>query len=187
MGTEATSGPGMTWLYFACLSVMSWGCYGILLHNGVTSMADPVNGRYKAYIFVGIAYVFVAILAPSILLWAKGASWTLPAKGMGWSLIAGVAGAMGAFGVLLAFAVKGTPPVVMTIVFAGAPIINAIISLLVHPPTAGWGAIKPQFFLGILLAALGAGLVTLYKPDSGPAKHPKPTQVQSAGEAPGQS
>jgi hypothetical protein len=30
------------------------------------------------------------------------------------------------------------------------------------------GAIKPQFFLGILLAALGGCLVTLYKPTPAP-------------------
>ena len=45
--------------------------------------------------------------------------------GMVWSLIAGIVGALGAFGVLLAFGAKGTPAVVMAIVFAGAPVVNA--------------------------------------------------------------
>jgi hypothetical protein len=76
-------------------------------------------------------------------------------------------------GVLLAFGAKGTPAVVMSIVFAGAPIVNAIYSLILHPPAGGWGAIKPQFYLGILLAALGGCLVTFYKPATAPAK-PKP-------------
>ena len=53
-GTQA-AGPGMTWLIFALMTVASWGVYGLLLHTGQTSMADPVNGRYKAFLFVGIA------------------------------------------------------------------------------------------------------------------------------------
>jgi len=83
---------------------------------------------------------------------------------MAWSLIAGCAGALGAFGILLAFGAKGTPPVVMTIVFAGAPIVNAFVAMAVHPPQGGLSAVNWQFVAGILLAALGASLVTLYRP-----------------------
>src|SRR6185436_78106 len=118
--------PGLTWLAFAFLTVISWGVYGVFLHTGQTYMGDPVNGRYKAFLFVGIAYFLTAVLAPLALLVAKGASWNYPPKGMWWSLIAGIVGAIGAFGVLLAFGAKGTPAVVMSIVFAGAPVVNAI-------------------------------------------------------------
>jgi hypothetical protein len=83
---------------------------------------------------------------------------------------------------LLAFGAKGTPAVVMSIVFAGAPIVNAIYSLSLHPPAGGWGTIKPQFFLGIVLAAVGGCLVTLYKPNP-PAK--KPASVAAAPSTPG--
>ena len=65
---------------------------------------------------------------------SKGASWTFPTKGMLWSLIAGIAGAAGAFCVLLAFGARGTPPVVMSLVFGGAPVVNAIASMVSHPP-----------------------------------------------------
>src|SRR5216683_1768236 len=104
---------------------------------------------------------------------------------MGWSLLAGVVGAIGAFCVLLAFGAKGTPAVVMSIVFAGAPIVNAIYSILQHPPEGGLGTIKPQFFLGIVLAALGGCLVTLYKPNP-PAPKPTAAVAQSAGSNPAQ-
>jgi drug/metabolite transporter (DMT)-like permease len=90
--------------------------------------------------------------------------WNFPARGLGWSLLAGTAGAVGAFCVLLAFGAKGTPAVVMSIVFAGAPIVNAIVALILHPPTGGWGEMRWQFIAGILLAAAGGFLVTLYKP-----------------------
>ena len=49
----------------------------------------------------------------------------------------GLAGAGGAFGVLLAFGSGGSPASVMTIVFAGAPVINALVALMIHPPQGG--------------------------------------------------
>jgi len=156
--------PQMTWLMYAMITVVFWGLYGIFLHNGQLSMADPANGRYKAFLFVGVAYLITAVLAPALLLKAVGASWAFPTKGIVWSLIAGAAGALGAFGVLLAFGAKGSPAVVMSIVFAGAPVVNAVVSVLMHPPAGGWGSMRWQFFAGIAMAALGGFLVTMYKP-----------------------
>jgi drug/metabolite transporter (DMT)-like permease len=177
----------MTWLFYALLTVASWGVYGVFLHTGQVNMADPVNGRYKAFLLVGIAYFITAVLAPAAVLIANGASWqfwTYPNKGLWWSLVAGIVGAIGAFGVLLAFGAKGTPAVVMSIVFAGAPIVNAVYSLYLHPPAGGLGTIKPQFFLGIVLAAVGGCLVTFYKPNP-PVK--KPGAVAAAPTQPGSS
>src|SRR4051794_38340395 len=102
MIADNTNPPGLTWLVFSLLTVVSWGVYGIFLHSGQLGMGDPVNGRYKAFLFVGIAYFLTAVLAPLGVLIARGASWSYPAKGMGWSLVAGIVGAIGAFGVLLA-------------------------------------------------------------------------------------
>jgi len=176
-GTQA-AGPGMTWLFFALMTVASWGVYGLLLHSGQTSMGDPVNGRYKAFLFVGIAYFLTAVLAPLVVLWLNGASWHYPVKGMTWSLLAGIAGAAGAFCVLLAFGAKGSPAVVMSIVFAGAPVVNAAVALTVHPPAGGLGSLRWQFVAGILLAAIGGCLVTLYKPGPAPASHAAVQAVQ---------
>ncbi len=154
MNTANSSPPGMTWLLFALMTVVSWGVYGVFLHSGQMAMKDPVHGRYKAFLFVGLAYFLTAVLAPLILLLWRGADWSYPAKGMGWSLFAGIVGAIGAFCVLLAFGAKGKPPEVMAIVFAGAPIVNALYALWWHPPAGGLSAMRPQFFLGIVLAAL---------------------------------
>jgi hypothetical protein len=179
----------MTWLLFALLTVVSWGVYGVFLHTGQTSMAggDPVAARYRAFLFVGIAYFLTAVLAPLILLMLQGAAFSgYTGKGMTWSLIAGIAGAIGAFGVLLAFGAGGKPGVVMSIVFAGAPVINAIYSLWLHPPAGGWGTIKPQFYLGILLAALGGCLVTFYKPAPPAPARPKAVAAVPAPAQPGQ-
>ena len=159
--------PGMLWLWYALMTVAFWGLYGIFLHSGQLNMADSVNGRYKAFLFVGIAYFLTAVLAPLFILFTKSASWSFPMKGVSFSLIAGIVGAAGAFCVLLAFGAKGTPSVVMSIIFAGAPIVNAIVALILHPPAGGLKSIRLPFFIGIVLAALGGFLVTIYKPSPG--------------------
>jgi drug/metabolite transporter (DMT)-like permease len=159
----------MNWLAFALMTVVSWGLYGAFLHTGQMAMADPVNGRYKAFLFVGLAYFLTAVLAPLLVLKMQGASWAFPMKGAVWSLVAGTVGAIGAFCVLLAFGAKGTPPVVMTIVFAGAPVVNALYAMILHPPAGGWGNVRWQFYVGLILAVAGGGLVTLYKPAPAPA------------------
>ena len=165
-----SEGQGMTWLVFVVMTIVCWGLYGIFLHSGQINMADPLNGRYKAFLFVGIAYFITAILGPVVMLLISGTDWHFPASGMWWSLIAGVVGAVGAFGVLLAFGAKGSPAVVMSLIFAGAPIVNAVVAILMHPPQGGLSAIRWQFYAGILIAAIGAYMVVAFKPGPGPAK-----------------
>ena len=154
----------MRWLIFALMTVVSWGLYGVFLHKGQGLMADPELGRYKAFFFVGIAYLLTAVVGSGIMLMVNGAEWTFPASGMFWSVFAGLVGAIGAFCVLLAFGAQGTPAVVMSIVFAGAPIMNAIVAISLHPPVGGLSALRWPFMLGIILAAVGGCLVSFYKP-----------------------
>ena len=130
-------------------------------------MGDPVNGRYKAFLMVGVAYVLIAVLAPAGMMIANGSDWKMPFEGWSRSLIAGSVGAIGAFCVLLAFGAKGQPAVVMSIIFAGAPIVNAVVALALHPPKGGLGGLAWQFYAGIALAAAGGMLVSLYKPAPG--------------------
>lgn len=169
MAAGEAHGAGLAWLVFALMTVGCWGLYGVFLHGGQAAMGDPANGRYKAFLFVGIAYFLTAVLAPLALLVARGASWSYPGRGMLWSLAAGLVGAAGAFCVLLAFGARGTPSVVMSIVFAGAPVVNAVVALAMHPPAGGLRAVRWPFVAGILLAALGGCLVTLYRPGAAPA------------------
>ncbi len=179
----------MNWLWFALLTVVSWGVYGVFLHKGQVGMVDKDNGRYMAFLYVGIAYFLVAILGPIIMLKLQGGRldfWRYPSNGLWWSLIAGIVGAVGAFGVLLAFGAAPQPksayvPVVMSIIFAGAPIVNAFVSIGTHPPAGGFAAIKWPFWVGILLAAIGGALVSKFKPESPTGPGPsKPTMTQAA-------
>ena len=177
----------MTWLIFALMTVSFWGLYGVMLHSGVVAFGpgtDP-NARYKAFLLVGVAYFITAVLAPLVVLILAGSDWSFftNTKGVTWSLFAGVVGAAGAFCLLLAFGAKGTPVVVMSIVFAGAPIVNAIVAFVLHPPmkegSINFGAIHPAFYAGIVLAALGGFLVARYKPEATKAPAPQPKQVEA--------
>lgn len=158
----------MSWLFYVFLTVCTWGLYGVFLHSGQMGMNDPVFGRYKAFLFVGIAYFIFAVLAPLVLLKLEGSNFSFPSKGVWISLFAGTLGAIGAFGILLAFGAKGTPQVVMSIVFAGAPIVNAVVATWMHPPKDGLAGVPWQFYLGIVMAATGGCIVSLYKPAPAP-------------------
>jgi hypothetical protein len=71
----------------------------------------------------------------------------------------------------------------MAIVFAGAPIINAVVALAMNPPEGGWSALRWQFVAGILLAAVGGAMVTMYKPPPAKAHGPaasSPVSVRAA-------
>ncbi len=164
MAPADSSQAGITWLIFALMTVVTWGLYGVFLHTGQVAMSDPINGRYKAFLFVGLAYLITAVAGSFIILLMHGVAWSFPVKGMIWSLLAGFVGAVGAFCVLLAFGAKGTPSVVMSIIFAGAPLVNAVVALAIHPPAGGLSNLRWQFVTGILLAALGGCMVTLYRP-----------------------
>ena len=49
----------------------------------------------------------------------------------------------------------------MSIIFAGAPIVNAIVAIsMAHD----WGKIRWPFILGLVMAAAGGFLVTMFKP-----------------------
>jgi len=150
------------------MTVCAWGLYGVFLHSGQIAMQDPVFGRYKAFFFVGLAYLLAAVLAPLILLKLQGSNFSFPSKGIWLSLIAGTVGAIGAFGILLAFGAKGTPAVVMSIVFAGAPIVNAVVATTMHPPKGGLAGVPWQFYCGIILAAAGGCMVSYFKPPPAP-------------------
>ena len=186
--SSLTSNPSRTpmghhWLLFALMTVVSWGVYGILLHKGQVLMGDPVNGRYKAFLLVGVAYFVVAILGPLFILKTSGATWKFTAGGINWSFIAGVAGAIGAFTTLLALgaAFKGKvanpPAVVMSIVFAGAPVVNALVSIWLDRLAGKSYHLPFPFVAGIVMAAAGGFMVVKFKPSAPPDKAAAPAAV----------
>ncbi len=162
----------MNWILFAVLTCLSWGVYGVLLHKGRGLMpmgAETPHAGLKAFLYVCIAYAFIGIAA-AILLRLRGSDWSFTGPGIQWSIIAGAAGAVGAFTLVLALGAaapiyKGaSAAAVMPIVFAGAPIINTIVAMSIHPPEGGLKSLPFPFVAGCVLAATGAFLVAKYAP-----------------------
>lgn len=173
----------MNWQTFAVTTMLFWGVYGVLLHTGRLGMiaseagkADVANASMKAFLLVGAAYFVVAIVGPLIVLARNNTNWSFTSKGVTWSFVAGTAGAIGAFTLILALAAANrmgsSPAAVMSIVFGGAPIINSIVALSIHPPEGGFKAIPIPFFVGILMAACGGFLVAKFSPSNAAAKKP---------------
>ncbi len=184
---DNSTGTSLTWLYFALLTVLSWGVYGVILHKGRGYMpmgAETPHASLKAFLFVCIAYAVIGIAA-AVLIQLRGSNWSFTGEGIRWSLVAGAAGAVGAFTLVLALGAaspiyKGAAAAaVMPIVFAGAPIINTITAMWLHPPEGGFKSLPVPFILGCVLAACGAFLVAKYAPSNtgGP---PKPVAAHVA-------
>ena len=179
----------MTWLTFALLTVLSWGVYGVILHKGRGYMPmgpETPHAGLKAFLFVCIAYALIGIVS-ALVLKTRGSNWSFTSTGISWSLVAGVAGALGALTLVLALGAaspiyKGAAAAaVMPIVFAGAPVVNTITAMLIHPPEGGLKSIPMPFLAGCLLAVGGAFLVAKYAPSNtgGGAAH-KPAAAEPA-------
>ncbi len=162
----------MNWILFALLTVLSWGVYGVILHKGRGLMPmgqEAPHAGLKAFLYVCIAYAFIGIAA-AVLLKMRGSDWSFTGLGIKWSLIAGVAGAIGAFTLVLALGAAapiykgGAAAAVMPIVFAGAPVVNTLVAMSLHPPEGGLKALPVPFVLGCVLAAAGAFMVAKYAP-----------------------
>ena len=150
----------MTWLAFVAGAVLSWGVYGAMLHQGQVKLGSPM----RALLCVGVAYFLVGVVIPIVTLMAQGQGLQgFNREGTTAATVAGTLGALGAVCIIFSFRTGGTPTYVMPLVFGGAPIINVLISVFIHPPKA---AINPMLYLGFLITALGAGMVLYFKPQA---------------------
>ncbi len=147
----------MTWVIFVLGAVLSWGAYGVLLHQGQMQLGNPL----KALLCVGIAYFLIGVIVPVAGLGAQGQLSGFTTNGLVTATIAGALGAIGAACIIWAFRAGGLPVYVMPLVFAGAPIVNVLVSMAMHPPKQ---ALSPLLFVGFVLASVGAGLVLYYRP-----------------------
>ncbi len=149
----------MGWVVFVAGAVLSWGAYGALLHQGQLQLGNPL----KALLCVGIAYFLIGIIVPVVALSAQGGLSGFNTTGLITATFAGALGAAGAACIIWAFRAGGLPVYVMPLVFGGAPIVNVLLTLALHPPKS---AINPLLYLGFALASVGAGMVLYYRPTS---------------------
>ena len=146
-----------TWLLFALGTVCCWGAYGTAIHKSNSLLGEGL----KTALLVGVAYFFLAVLIPGLIMWKNGADGSFPAKGMMFGLLAGSLGAIGAICVIYSMKSGGSPLYVMPIIFGCAPLVNVLVSSIAHPPQ---NPINPIFWLGVLVLASGAGMVLYYQP-----------------------
>jgi hypothetical protein len=160
------------WVVFVVMAALSWGAYVPTIHHGQMNFGkgNP-NASMRAFLFVGLAYFLMAVLVPGIWLLtqsdAKDGGFT--SSGVVVSTVAGMLGALGALGVIFALKFGGKPLYVAPLVFAGAPIINVLVSMVWDKPAK---APVPMFYVGLVLAAAGAALVLYYKPTDPPKAGP---------------
>lgn len=182
---------------FAIATAVFWGCYGPTIGN---AQAPRVDGRpllppegwtpFKPYVFIGIAYLVIAIAGGLVMMKLQGDSFSYsgpagsserthfePAK---WGFLAGCLGAFGALCLTTAMMTsRGNALLVMPIVFGGAVSVTALVSVLrLHAGTTT----SPLLWIGMALTVTGIVLVATNTPHGhAPAKsEPGAEHVQSA-------
>jgi uncharacterized membrane protein len=107
--------------------------------------------------------MLIGVLVPLAALATQGElnskGWNL--AGFTQATLAGGLGALGAVFIIYAFRAGGLPAYVMPIVFGGAPVINVLFTMYLHPPKE---TPNPILWVGFLLVAAGASLVLYFKP-----------------------
>ena len=151
----------MTWAIFAIGAALSWGVYGAMLHQGQTALKSPL----RALLCVGVAYFLIGVLVPVAGLASQGqlSSEGFTSAGTITATVAGALGAIGAACIIWAFKVGGVPTYVMPLVFGGAPVINVLLTTLLHPPKS---STNPLLFLAMALVVSGASMVLYFRPQS---------------------
>ena len=140
------------------VTAFCWGVYGPVLHWGQQAMD---GSRLRSFLCVGMAYFVIAVVAPIVLLNVAPEKGQFSATGVLYSSLAGVAGAIGALGIIYAFNFGGKPVYVMPLVFGCAPVVNSFWTIY-HQNT--WKDINSFFSAGLILVAVGAVTVLVFAP-----------------------
>ena len=151
-------------ILFTLLTAVCWGIYGPVLQTGQFALRESIfdaPGRWRAFICVGLAYFVIAILVPMIWLQLNGEKGNWTSSGFLWSFIAGIGGALGALGIVLAFTFGGKPIYVMPLVFGVAPVVNTFTTMYMNKTLKEVG---PMFLAGLILVIMGAVTVLFFKP-----------------------
>ena len=152
---------------FALVTALAWGLYGPTL--GQARLADAAASPFKPYMGIGIAYLVLAILGGAVGMWFRGDSFSLAGNAsLGWGFLAGLLGAVGAFGLTLSMFSGGArfPHAVMPVVFGGAVTVTAVATLLLSGGRLRGG---PLLWLGIAGMLVSTVLITTNTPHAPPA------------------
>jgi uncharacterized membrane protein len=173
---------------FAVGTALFWGCYGPTIGNAQAPMVDGAKlwSPFKPYVFIGIAYLVIAIIGGLIMMSIQGDSFSFSGVHFAtakWGFLAGTLGAFGALCLTTAMMTsKGNALLVMPIVFGGAVSVTAIVSILrLH----GGVTINPLLWIGMALTVVGVVLVAMNTPHGHPApKKPAAESVTAQSPSP---
>jgi hypothetical protein len=173
---------------FAIAAALFWGAYvPTIFYGQIAFGANNPNRSFRAFLFIGIAYFVMAIVIPGIwiLMHKSPADGGFTFSGAWLSTLAGILGAAGALCVVFALRNAGIEGkqdgvgnayivYVAPIVFAGAPIINVLISWIIaaakgegHGPSIG-------FIVGLIVSIIGVSMVLYFSP----AAHNAPATME---------
>ncbi len=158
-------------IFCAFLVAICWGLYGPTLTNA--RAPNKEWGPFKPYVFIGVAYLVIAIIGGSIMMkmvFNDNFDFTGKyAPAMKWGFLAGCLGACGALALTFALTkALGKPSYVMPIVFGGAVSINAIVAYFIHSGET----INPLMWVGMVLVAIGICLTAYHTPHGHAPKQP---------------
>ncbi len=166
-------------ILFAVGTAIFWGCYGPTIGNAQSPRVDgrpllPPDGwtPFKPYVFIGIAYLVIAIAGGLAMMKIQGDSFNYsgPAGDSGrshfepakWGFLAGCLGAAGALCLTTAMMTsRGNALLVMPIVFGGAVSVTAIVALLQE---RGQLTIHPMLWVGMAMTVMGIVIVVRNTP-----------------------
>src|SRR5262245_13522989 len=191
------------WWGYVLLAGLAWGTYVPLIFYGGTELTTgpgTIGGRLASILCVGVAYFVLAVVIPVVLMATRDdARPDWKTNGLIFSGFAGVAAAIGAICVIFASKaavdsakLQGINPAtyriyIAPLIFALAPAINTLLSLVWHPKPGepfhfdleipGW-----KLPAGIVLVAIGTFLVLYSKEEAEEQKKkamgtPKPAAV----------
>ena len=145
------------------ITILCWGIYGPVLHWGQADMStlEGEYARLRPFVCVGLAYFLIGVLAPIAWLTMRGEKGGWTTSGAILSQAAGALGAIGALGIIFAFNFGGKPIYVMPLVFGGAPVVNAFLTIYMSGKLKEIG---PVFLAGLIMVLLGAVTVLIFAP-----------------------
>ncbi len=175
-------------ILFALGTAFFWGCYGPTIGNAQTPRVDgrpllPPEGwtPFKPYVFIGIAYLVIAIAGGLLMMKVKGDSFSFTGAHFPtaqWGFLAGTLGAAGALCLTTAMMTsRGNALLVMPIVFGGAVSVTALVSAI---RLYGHTTISPMLWVGMLLTVIGVVVVAMNTPH---AHAPSPAKTTTQAES----
>lgn len=158
-------------ILFALCTALCWGMYGPTIGNAQSRVWSP----FKPYVFIGIAYLVLAIGGGLVAMYLRGDSFSYSGDfypAAKWGFLAGCLGAAGALFLTSAMMIsKGNALLVMPIVFGGAVSVTALYSAW---KLSGHTTINLWLWLGMAMVVTGVVIVAINTPH-GHASPPKPS------------